>query len=237
LLAQSPFDGTWRANTDQSKLSTKPYVLSVNNGRYECSSCIPKIRVKADGTDQPVTGKFYDTLNVREVDLKTVTGTAKKGGMTISEQKHTISDDGNTLRPESRGEQATYELTFTRIGERPSGAHATSGGWQMAKFKESENAAAWTYKSSGDELSMSSLSGDSYTAMLNGKDYPVKGSYVYNSVSLRRINDHALEETDKRDGQIISVSRISVSPDGTKMTVVETDKPSGRINRLVYEKQ
>src|SRR5271165_290002 len=57
LFAQSPFDGTWKTNMAESKLSQKPYTFSVSNGMYDCESCVPKINVKADGQDQPVTGR------------------------------------------------------------------------------------------------------------------------------------------------------------------------------------
>ena len=49
--AQSPFDGTWRTNLDQAKLPSNPTVFSVNKDMYECSSCSPKIYVKADRRD------------------------------------------------------------------------------------------------------------------------------------------------------------------------------------------
>jgi hypothetical protein len=40
----------------------KPYTFSVNNGMYDCRSCIPTINVKADGQDQSVSGQPYDTI-------------------------------------------------------------------------------------------------------------------------------------------------------------------------------
>jgi hypothetical protein len=49
MFAQSPFDGTWKTNMAASKLSPKPYIFSVNNGMYDCESCVPKINIKADG--------------------------------------------------------------------------------------------------------------------------------------------------------------------------------------------
>ena len=81
LFAQSPFDGTWKTNMAESKLSQKPYVFSVNNGMYDCESCAPKIKnVKADGQDQPVTGQTFDTLAVKVIDPNTVEFTGKKAG-------------------------------------------------------------------------------------------------------------------------------------------------------------
>src|ERR1035438_3476569 len=132
-LAQSPFDGTWRSNMDQYKPSPKPYVFSVNKGMYDCSSCSPKIDVKADGQDQPVTGQSYDTVSVREVDPKSIATTTKKRSETVTEQTRTVSDDGNTLtakvtaHPENSDQTVSVEVTYTRVGKAPAGAHATSG--------------------------------------------------------------------------------------------------------------
>jgi hypothetical protein len=123
-LAQSPFDGTWRVNLDQSKPPTKPIVFSVSKGMYDCSSCSPKIEVKADGQDQPVTGQAYDTISVREVDPKSIAITTKKGGKTVNEQTRTLSDDGNTLtgkvtlHPPNSDQTVSEEISYTRRLER-----------------------------------------------------------------------------------------------------------------------
>jgi hypothetical protein len=242
-FAQSPFDGTWRTNLDQSKLSPKPYVFSVNGGMYDCSSCSPKIHVKADGQDQAVTGHPYDTVSVREVDSKSIAATTKKNGKMVNESSRTVSDDGKTLTvkvtsyPENSDQPVSVEVTYTRVGTAPAGANATSGAWRINKVQESENGRTTTYTSSGDELSMSEPTGESYTAKLDGKDYPVKGAYTYNSVSLKRVNERTIEETDKRDGTVVEVAKMTVAPDGKKMTVVATNKLTGATSTYVSEKQ
>jgi hypothetical protein len=242
-LAQSPFDGRWRTNMDQSKPSPKPIVFSVSKGMYDCSSCSPKIDVKADGQDQSVTGQSYDTISVREVDAKSIAITTKKSGKTVSEQTRTVSDDGNTLtykitsHPETSDQTVSTEVTLTRVGKAPAGANGTSGSWRINKVNETENGLTRTYKSSGDELSMSEPTGESYTAKLDGKDYPVKGAYGWTSVSLRRLDGRTIEETDKRDGKVLEVDKMTVSSDGKKMTVVATSKLTGRISTYVAEKQ
>jgi GH15 family glucan-1,4-alpha-glucosidase len=243
LAAQSPFDGIWRTNMDQAKLSPKPYVFALDKGIYDCSSCSPKIHVKADGQDQSVTGQSYDAISVREVDPKSIAITTKKNGKTVSEQTRTVSDDGNTLtlknttHPENGDQTVTAEVTFTRIGKAPVGVNGTSGSWRVNKVNESENGLTTTFKGDGSELSMSTPTGVSYTAKLDGKDYPVKGSYFYNSVSLKRVDDRTIEETDKRDGKVVEVAKMTVSPDGKKMTVVAEDKLTGRTSTYVAEKQ
>src|SRR5208282_6430898 len=58
-LAKSPFDGTWMTKVDSIKISGKPDVYELNNGMYDCSSCVPAYKIKADGSEQPVAGHDY----------------------------------------------------------------------------------------------------------------------------------------------------------------------------------
>src|SRR5579863_6437872 len=86
LSAQSPFDGTWRTNMNETKLSPKPNVFYLSQGWYHCVSCVPAIEVKADGADQAVTGQPYDTVSVKEVDDKSIATVTKKAGKVMTEQ-------------------------------------------------------------------------------------------------------------------------------------------------------
>jgi len=242
-FAQSPFDGTWRTNMAQSKISPKPNVFYLSQGWYHCVSCNPQIDVKADGQDQAVTGQSYDTVGVHEVDAKSIATVTKKGGTIISEQTRTVSSDGKTLtvktayHPMNGGEPVITTSTATLVGVAPSGVQATSGSWRITKVQQSDNGLLTTFKTAGDELSMSEPGGESYTAKLDGNDYPVKGAYTYNTVSLKRIDAHTIEETDKRDGKVIVVATMTVAPDGKKMTVVDTNKLTDRTSTYIAEKQ
>jgi hypothetical protein len=84
---------------------------------------------------------------------------------------------------------------------------------------------------------MSSPTGESFTAKIDGKDYPVKGAYTFNAVSLKRVDARTLEETDKRDGTVYEVSKMTVSPDGKKMTVVSTNKLTDRTTTYTADKK
>jgi len=242
LFAQSPFDGTWRTNLDQSKFSPKPIVYSLNNGMYDCTSCAPEVHIKADGTDQPVTGQANDTLAVKEVDPRTSQLVAKKNGKTIWELKRTVSQDGKTMNgkgtsyPPESTQPVTWEVILERIGN-PGAGNAISGSWRMQKLSESENDLLGTYKESGNELSISSPTGWNYTAKFDGKDCPVKGDYGVDSVSLKKIDDHTIEASYKRGGKLMEVDKITVSTDGKTMTIVSESKLTGRISTYVATKQ
>ena len=243
MFAQSPFDGTWKVNFDQSKLSQKPYTFSVSNGMYDCSSCSPKINVKADGMDQAVTGQAYDTIAVKEVDPHSIQVVTKKGSKTTMEQTRTASDDGKTLmvksttHPQDSDQPITGESTWDRVGKMPGGANATSGSWKVRKASESENGLLDTYKGNGDELTYSNPNGETWTAKMDGKDYPVKGSYGVDSVSLKQVNDSTIQATFKRGGKVIDVDKMTVSPDGKTLTTVTENKLTGRVSTFVEQKQ
>jgi hypothetical protein len=241
--AQSPFDGTWRIDMSQSKFSPKPTVFYLSQGWYHCESCTPAFTVQADGQDHPVTGQSYDNLNVTVTDPHTLTFVGKKGGRVMFEQTRTVSANGKMLtvkttnHPMNSNEPVTGEATAKLVGIAPLGVHAVSGSWQVLKVATSENDQLFTYKTTGAEFTMTDPTGDTYTAKFVGADYPVNGAFGYNAVSLKKINDHTIEETDKRDGTVLDVSTMTVSPDGKRMTIVDVDKRSDRTSTFVAKKQ
>ena len=65
-MAQSPFDGTWKIDMNSLQFPKKPEVYLLQNGMYECKTCVPPINIKADGQDQKVTGQpYYDTMSIK----------------------------------------------------------------------------------------------------------------------------------------------------------------------------
>ena len=244
LFAQSPFDGTWKTNMAESKLSQKPFTFSVNNGIYDCETCVPKINnLKADGQDQPVTGQTYDTLAVKVTDANTVQLTAKKAGKPMFDQTRTASQDGKTLTVSSTNYpadgSASYkaEAKLTRTAKGPAGSNAISGSWRTQNVNEDTAGLTSTWKGAGNGLSMSTPTGESWEAKMDGKEYPVKGIYANETVSLKALGDRSIEVTYKRDGKLYSVAKMTVSPDGKKMTTVLDNKQTGRVSTYIDEKQ
>jgi hypothetical protein len=244
LRSQSLFDGTWRINIEQSKISVKPYVVMLNKRTYYCSSCRPAVRIKSDGTDQPVSGQPFDTAAVQEVDSKSIVLTTKKRGKILWKLTRTVSDDGNTLSekgtlyPENNGQAVNWEDTYSRIGKPVPASHAISGSWRTEKTNNSKySLRETTYEWSGGQLSMSATTGESFTAKLNGQDHLVKAGYDYNAVSLRRIDAFTIEEADKLDGKVVDFWKMTVAPNGRTMTLVEKDRRTGQISTYLAEKK
>jgi hypothetical protein len=240
--AQSPFDGTWKVNLANAQFSQKPDTFVLQNGKYTCSTCIPKIDIKADGTDHKVPGaKGYDTLAVKQVDDKTIEETRKKDGKAVSESTDTVSPDGKTLTIKFKdyppqGEPVTGEVALTRVSAGPKGSHGISGSWRTAKVENvSDQGLTFTYKSIEDGLSMQAPTGESYEAKFDGKDYPVKADRAGGMISLKKLNDNTVEETYKQDGKPVAVNEMTV--EGKTMKVNSKDLRRGTTMSYTADKQ
>ena len=242
--AQSPFDGTWKVDLSKTKLPKKPDVFLLQNGTYECKSCNPPVNVKADGTFQAISGDPYrDMLMVKAVDDKHVEMASQKSGKDVSKATRTVSDDGNsmTIAWTYYGNPAGGPVSGTdhmkRVAKAPAGANAISGSWRDEKADvATADALTFSYKSGGDSLSYSTPTGQSYTAKVDGTDAPYVGDPGTTSVSLKRIGD-SIEETDKRDGKVMSVAKLTVAADGKTMTIDVDDKLNGTKSTYVAVKQ
>lgn len=244
-LAQSPLDGTWKADLSKTQLPKKPDAFLLQNGMYQCKTCVPPFEIKADGQDQKVTGHpYFDSVNITVVDEHTVTETDKKDGKTVATLKTVVAPDGKTATFEfsdstaTSGDPVTGSGEMTRVVAGPAGSHAISGSWRTSKMNSvSDNGLTISYKVDGDTLNMTSPTGLSYSAKLDGTDAPFKGDPGTTSVSVKRMGKNSFEETDKRNGKAISVARLSVAADGKTLNVTVTDKLHGTTAHFVAEKQ
>jgi len=244
-MGQSPFDGTWKGDLGSAKFPEKPDVYVLKDGTYTCKTCAPPITVKADGTDQKVTGHPYlDMMNIKVVDGKTIEETDKKGGKVVATSKTWVSADGNTLLFEfsdssaTTGAPVTGKGSETRVAKGPEGSHAISGSWKMAKMESlSDNGLTLTYKTEGDAITMTTPNGQSFTAKMDGTEAPYKGDPGITSVSIKKLGPNSMEETDKRDGKVITVAKITVSADGKTIKFAVDDKLHGTHSEFGATKQ
>ena len=243
VLAQTPFDGTWMTKLDTAKLPTKPDKYTLTHNMYECLTCVPKLSVKADGTDQKVTGHpYYDTVSVKVVNASSVEIIQKKDGKVMLTDTATVSSDGKTLTDKwtdnSGTQPVTGEATSTRVASGPAGSHALSGSWRTEKLNNvSENGLTITYQGTENGLKMSDPNGNSYDAKFDGKDYPINGDPGHTMVSLKRIGDDTIEETDKREGKIVGILHLTVAKDGKSMQAEYNDKQHGTKTSFTLEKK
>jgi hypothetical protein len=241
-LASSAFDGTWKTRTDSMKTTGKPDVIAIVEGTYTCSSCNPEVKVKADGLDHKVTGQdAYDSKAVKVVDPKTVEVTNKLAGKVVGISTRTVSADGSTLSVKftdyTGAKPATGTYTEKRVAAAAPGAHAISGSWQAGQMSDANDALRTvSYEMKGDHFIMH-WNGQSYDGKFDGKEYPVAGDPTQTVVTLKRIDENTVEETDHRKGKVTDEIRLAASKDGKTVDVTDKDPVHGQTTTYTLEKQ
>jgi len=132
-------------------------------------------------------------------------------------------------------------------------ADAFTGTWKLNEAKSKMGAGVnkyntVTYEMAGDSVKIT-LDGvgadgkpvhDEWTGKYDGKDYPVTGNPMTDMRAYKKINDHTLEVTGKKDGKQVISAKITVSADGKTRTVVSTQTAAdGKkvASTAVYDKQ
>jgi len=243
---QSVFDGTWKIDINKADFGKKPDVFLLQGGMYSCKTCAPPYTVKADGNDQPVSGHpYFDSVAIKVVNDHAIQETDKKGGKTVATSTSTVSPDGNTVMfsfndasNTNGGPPVTGKGEAARVEKGPAGSSVLSGAWRTTKIEGlSDNATLTTYKVSGDQLTMSSPTGQSYTAKLSGTEAPMKGDPGITSVQVKMLGKNMLEETDKRDGKVIGVFKMTIEADGKSAKASYLDALQQKTTTFVMLKQ
>jgi hypothetical protein len=135
----------------------KPDVFLLQDGMYQCKTCVPPIDIKADGQDQKVTGHpYHDSVSVKVVDDRTIEETDRKDEKTVVTSKMVVAPDGKTATFEfsdssaTNGDPVTGTGEITRVAKGPAGSNAISGSWRTSKMENmSDNGTTITYKVEG----------------------------------------------------------------------------------------
>jgi acetoin utilization deacetylase AcuC-like enzyme len=74
-----------------------------------------------------------------------------------------------------------------------------------------------------------------FILMYDGKDYPVKGDPVRDSVSIKKVDDYTFEATNKKAGKVVNTVRASYARDGKSRTMTTT--VNGTTTSTVWDRQ
>jgi hypothetical protein len=231
-FAGSPFDGTWKTRIDSMKFSGKPDVYDLKDGMFTCKSCAPPYTIKADGTMQKTTENPYrDHSSLKITGPSSADWTVQKSGKTLDVTKFAVSADGKTLTVTDTSYAGAAPVTTTtvetRVAAAPAGSHPVAGSWQTDRVTD-QNAAGLigSFTSTDNGLRME-YNGVVTDAKFDGKEYLAVGDPGHTMVTLRRVGDHQIEETDRREGKVTDVTLWTVAADGKTLSGVDEDKIHG----------
>jgi len=130
----------------------------------------------------------------------------------------------------------TWELNIAKSKFSPAGGLAPKS--ETRTYAESaDGMTTLTYKTVKADGTEDTVS---VTYKADGKDYPVKGSAAFDSISVKRINSHTVDFWTKKAGKTAITGRRSVSKDGTtlRLTATGTDKAGAKFEQTqVYDKK
>lgn len=136
----------------------------------------------------------------------------------------------------------------------PPGADPVVGTWQLnvAKSKFSPGPApksdtrVYAASEQGTVMTWTSAGADGKEAVVkatfkaDGKDYPMTGAANFDSLSLKQVDSHTVESTQKKAGKVIGTTTRTVSKDGKVLTLTSKGTSATGVaydNVMVYDKK
>jgi hypothetical protein len=236
--ADAPFVGDWKLNPSRSKLTDEMKVESVGPNKYafDFGGGSPET-VVTDGTDQPAG--FGTTLSVTVVGPDSWKVVRKKDGRMLVNATWKLSEDNNTLTDDftfvpANGAPTNVKYSYKRTA-RGSGF---AGTWVSTSETVNSVFVLQIRPYQGDGLSFIYPSEETKNVKFDGKDYPNVGPIEagYTS-SIRRMDEHAVEMTDKIDGKVMDAQQIELSSDLRTLTMTVHTMGRSEPNILVFERQ
>lgn len=244
-VAEHPLDGTWKADIKTAQLPTKPDVILLKSGMFECSTCTPPLKVAADGAFHAVAGRDYaDEASVTIVDDHTVRYANRLRGKDVSSATDSVSADGNTLTTKwqstnnATGTPTEGISTETRVAAAPTGAHIVSGSWKQTKVDAMSDAnLTVTYKVDGDTVMMTQPTGEHYTAKFGGPMVAIDGDPGKTMVTVKKLGTGGVEETNMRGGKTVGIFTFVPAADGKSALGTWNDTRAGTKTSYTAYKQ
>ena len=232
--AENPFVGEWKLNSSLTRMPDEMKVESkgANTYSFDFGGDVGE-KIVVDGTYQP--GRGGTTLSVK-ADGPDWIVERKKDGKLLLRATWKLSQDGNTLTDfyrefEPDGSTVSMDYVYQRSG----GGSGFAADWQSIKETMNSPFVLEVKAYQGDGLSfINQLQHETKNVKLDGKDYP-QGPHSASSV--RRVDEHTIEMTDKQDGKVSDTREIKLSPDGKRLTMTINAEGASKPNVMVFDRE
>jgi hypothetical protein len=237
--SNASFVGDWKLNLSKSKVIDVMKIASVGDNKYSFDFGAGKPEsIVLDGSDQ--AGIFGTTLAVTVEGPNAWKVVRKKDGRILLTGLWSLSEDSKTLKDNytefaPNGSASTTDYVYTRTA----GTSGFPGNWESG-IAPGEAAVLQVRTYEGDGLSFIDTS-DKETKNLkfDGKDYPAAGPNARpgSTSSIRRVNEHILQVTDKVNGKVADTREIQLSSDLKTLTMTVHREGRSKPDILVFDRQ
>lgn len=237
--ATDPMVGNWKLNPRESTLTDVMKVGSLGGNRYsfDFGGGDPEIAV-ADGTDQP--GHFGMTIAVRVNAPNQWTFVRKKDGKVLVTGVWTLSKDGATLSDHFTAGRAKAESTsLDYVYRRRGGGSGFVGTWVSSS--EQMNSVVMLKVRTWESHGLSFITqggGGTKNVQFDGHDYPNVSAVADGmTASAQRLSERQVEITEKINGKVRDTQKISLSPDGKRLTITTRIPGRSEPNIQVFDRE
>jgi hypothetical protein len=234
------FVGEWKLDTSKSKMIDEMKVASVGANKYAFDfGGGSSETIVVNGTDQP--GIFGTTLAVSSEGPDAWKVVRKKEGRVLLTAHWKLSQDGKTLKDNytefaPNGSPSTVDYVYARTA----GTSGFAGSWDNVNETVDSAYVLLVRSYEGDGLSFIDASQkETKNVKFDGKDYPTVGPNEApgSTSSMRRVDEHTLEMTDKINGKVMATEEIKLSSDLKTLTMTVHLGNRSKPNILVFERQ
>ena len=220
--ADTAFVGEWKLDTSKSKMIDEMKVASVGANKYAFDfGGGSSETIVLDGTDQP--GIFGTTLAVSSEGPDAWKVVRKKEGRMLLTAHWRLSPDGKTLKDNytefaPNGTPSTVDYVYARTA----GTSGFAGAWDNVNETVESSYVLQVKAYEGDGLTFIDASQkETKNVKFDGKDYPRVAQHEAPGAtsSIRRVDEHTLEMTDKADGKVTATEEIQLSSDRKTLTM------------------
>jgi hypothetical protein len=234
--AENPFIGEWKLNPFISRMPDEMKVESKGANTYSFDFGGGAETIIVDGTDQP--GHYGGTtLSVKAEGPDTWIVERKKDGRLLLRATWKLSKDGGTLMDFYREfERDGSTLSMDYVYQRSGGGSGFAGDWQSMKETMNSPFVMQVKAYEGDGLSF--IIPPDYEAKnvkLDGKAYPNKRPGSFSSI--RRVDEHTMEMTDKVGERVSDTRQISISADGKTLTMTVHAAGRSKSDVMVFDRK
>jgi hypothetical protein len=228
FAAPGSFNGTWKEELQTVKMGGEPYSIRLADGVFTCTSCVPQTTIKADGAPHALKANpAIDALAVTVLNPRTIRLDEFKDDKKVGTVKFVAAADGRTATYQSTNLQTgvTGKLTFKRLGAELKSANPVSGRWLPIKIiGMSKRARTVTYTIGDKMIAMTTPTGQSYVAPLDGRPAAFKGDAEITKVSVT-LKGNTLTERDYRAKRLVKLTISRLLPGGRTLKVTWTSPP------------
>lgn len=244
--AGDPIIGTWKLNVEKSRIFQPPRSQTLKfepagKGVKQTSEGILAngspfafgYTADYDGKDYPIKGNpNVDTVSLKRVNASTVVRTDKKGGQVVSKSTREVSGQRLIITTENYANML-YEPSGQMAANRDSDPGIGTWNLNVGKssfFGPAPKSQTIRYEALGKQIKISNeivpAAGAPFksesTAAYDGRDYATKGNPNFDTIALRRVDARTVDSVSKKDGEVRSRTRRTVSKDAKTMTISQT---------------